>query len=106
MHSRSMYLFGELAGKWRKFRYTAGLGVSNESYSQGAHRFNFRLFRPKATIGYTFSKAWNLRYNFEISQHISQVAMISNTRIRSNSMEWTVGNPDIEPSNKITNEWR
>ena len=59
--------------------------------------------RPKLTLAYSFSSAWQLRYVFELSQHVSQVAMISDTRIRNNSMEWTVGNPSLRPSRRYEN---
>jgi hypothetical protein len=98
MHNRSLYLFGEVKGRWSGFNYSAGMGLSNEHYHQGENRFNFWLFRPKITLAHSISDLWNIRYSFEVSQHISQVAMISDTRIRTNSMEWTVGNPDIQPN--------
>ena len=101
LHNQSLYLFGEMKGKWRKLGYVAGLGVSTEHYRQGDHHFSFWLFRPKGTLTYEILPSLNLCYSLEISQHISQIAMISDTKIRQNSMEWTVGNPDITP-NKVT----
>ena len=93
MHNQSIYLFGEVKGKLQKLNYSAGLGVSNEQYQQSTNKFSYWLFRPKATLAYSLFDAWNLRYTFELSQHISQIAMISDTRIRVNSLEWAVGNP-------------
>ena len=101
MHNQSLYLFGEVKGKLQKLNYSAGLGVSNEQYQQSTNKFSYWLFRPKATLAYSLFDAWNLRYTFELSQHISQIAMISDTRIRVNSLEWTVGNPNIKPNGCI-----
>ena len=98
MHNQSLYLFGEVKGRWLQFDYSAGVGVSNEHYRQGVNNFNFCLFRPKVSLAYSLSELWKFRYSFEVSQHISQVAMISDTRIRTNSREWIVGNPDIRPN--------
>ena len=98
MMNSGLYLYGEASGKWHNLNYIAGLGVSQEYYTQGESRYHYWLFRTKFTIGYTPIKSIMLRYRFEIDQHISRVAMISNTRIRENSMEWTVGNPDVKPN--------
>ena len=102
LHNQDLYLFGEMKGKWRKLGYVAGLGVSTEHYQQGDHHFSFWLFRPKGTLTcMRYFHRWISVTSLEISQHISQIAMISDTKIRQNSMEWTVGNPDITP-NKVT----
>lgn len=102
MHNSNWYLFSQLKGQWKQLDYSAGLGVSNAQYRQGGHDFDYWLFQPKATLTYAFSQALSLTYDFEVSQHISQIAMISDTRIRTNSMEWTVGNPNIDPNSVTT----
>lgn len=106
MHNQSLYFFGEMKGRLKTLRYVAGLGASNERYRQGDNHFSYWLFRPKVTLSYSPSKVWNIRYLFSISQHISQIAMISDTRIRTNSMEWTVGNPNIKPNSVLENDLR
>lgn len=102
MHNQQYYLFGEAKGSWEKLSYVAGLGVTNIRYRQAQDRYNYWLFRPKFSLGYSLSPSLNLRYTFEINEHLSKIAMISNTRIRENSREWRVGNPNIEP-NKVVN---
>ncbi len=104
MHNSNLYLFGELKGHVKGLGYVAGLGVSDAHYSQGTYHYHFWMFRPKATLTYAILKPLSLRYSFEIYQHISQVAMISDTKIRQNSMEWTVGNPNIEPNRVIKHQ--
>jgi hypothetical protein len=98
LHNSNLYLFGELKGKLSKLGYVAGLGVSNQRYSQEGHHYNFWMFRPKLTLSYPLLKYLRLRYMIEFYEHVSQVAMISDTRIRTNKMEWTVGNPNINPN--------
>lgn len=104
MHNSGLYLFGEIKGNIHDIRYTAGLGVSNQRYSQETYNYNFWLFRPKAVLTYPLSNTLKLNYVFTIYQHVSQIAMISDTRIRQNSMEWTVGNPNIKP-NRVTSHF-
>lgn len=111
MHNSTLYLFSQLkgslpAGGYHTLGYTLGLGVSNARYSQGSAGYDRWFFRPKATVSYNISKPISVSYSFEVSQHISQIAMISDTRIRTNSLEWTVGNPDIKPNSTMTHDVR
>lgn len=98
MHSRQVYVFGEIKGTAGSFRYTAGVGGSRLDYRQQAHTYHYWLFRPKASIAYNPASGIQLEYDFQISEHVSQVAMTSNTTVRNNSMEWTQGNPGIKPN--------
>lgn len=98
MHNRSVYAFAEIKGKLGPIRYVAGVGGSYLDYCQQAHDYQYWLFRPKASVAYNPVQAVQLKYDFQISEHVSRVAMISNTSIRNNSMEWTLGNPDIRPN--------
>lgn len=65
--------------------------------------FSFWLCRPKLTLAYSLTSSFQIRLGSELSQHISQIAMISDTRIRKNSMEWTVGNPSLKPNSRYEN---
>lgn len=98
MHNRSVYAFAEIKGKLGPIRYVAGVGGSYLDYRQQAHDYQYWLFRPKASVAYNPVQAVQLKYDFQINEHVSRVAMISNTSIRNNSMEWTLGNPDIRPN--------
>ncbi len=100
--NESTYLFTEIQGSlFSKLNYTAGVGISNEHYRQADYTYDFWLLRPKLSINYSISKSISLRYSFEITPHVSKVAMISDIKIKRNSREWIVGNPDIEP-NRVT----
>lgn len=101
LHTAGSYLFGQLQGQLRKLTYMAGLGVSQRHYSQGSTRHDFWLFRPKFNIGYALTDRLRLRYGFEVAQHVSQIALVSNVSIKTNRMETLVGNPDLHP-NRVT----
>lgn len=100
LHNSSLYVFGEIKGRWKGLSYVAGLGVSHHGYRQGGSRYSYWLFRPKTTVSYAFTPALSLRYSFEMYEHVSRIAFIGGTAIRTNVMEWTVGNPDLKP-NKV-----
>lgn len=106
MHNSNLYVFSQLKGSVGRLGYSAGLGASNARYSQDSHSYNYWLLRPRASVSCKISKWLTASYDFQLSQHISQIAMISDTRIRTNSMEWNVGNPMIEPNSVLTHGLR
>lgn len=101
IHRAGTYAYAQIKGKLRKLGYMAGVGVSNERYRQGDHRFDYWLWRPKAQVAYPLMAGMRLMYSIELAQHISNIAMISDTRIRQNSMEWKVGNPALKPNGRL-----
>ena len=90
-----------MKGHLGKLNYMGGLGVSRRYYRQGDTQNNFWLFRPKFTVSYPLANRLKLKYDFEISQHVSQIALVSDVSIKQNSMETILGNPDIHP-NRVT----
>ena len=101
MHTSSLYLFSQLKGHLGQLSYMGGLGVSRRYYRQADTKQNFWLFRPKLTVSYPLADGLKLKYDFEISQHTSQIALVSDVSIKQNSMETILGNPDIHP-NRMT----
>ena len=101
MRTSSLYLFSQLKGHLGKLGYMGGLGVSRRYYRQGNAKDNFWLFRPKFTVSYPLANRLKLKYDFEISQHVSQIALVSDVSIKQNSMETILGNPDVHP-NRVT----
>ena len=61
-------------------------------------KYNFWTFRPKATLSYNVLHGMNLRYTFEMKDRSSRIAMINDATIQTNSMEMTIGKPDLKPS--------
>ena len=84
MHTSSLYLFTQLKGHLGKLNYMGGLGVSRRYYRQGDAKDNFWLFRPKFTVSYPLANRLKLKYDFEISQHVSQIALVSDVSIKLN----------------------
>ena len=101
MHNSTLYAFTQAKGRVGNLGYVAGVGVTSLRYSQQTHTYSFQWFRPKVALAYDLTNAWHLNYAFEYSNHVSQIAMISDVMIRNNSMEWTRGNPDLHP-NRMT----
>lgn len=101
MHSSTLYTFTQLRGRIGKFSYVAGVGLNNLHYRQQEHNYDFLLFRPKMSVAYNLTDAWHLNYDFEVNSYVSKIAMVSDAVIRNNSMEWTLGNPDLRP-NRVT----
>ena len=54
-------------------------------------------------VEYDILTGLNARYTFETYRSESSYAMVSDARIRDNSREWKVGNPNLQPSRVIKN---
>ena len=103
MRRGELYLFSEVKGRWKQLGYSAGVGVANKTYSQENYSFNYWTFRPKLTLSYEVLTGLSARYTFETYRRVSSYAMVSDARIRENSREWKVGNPNLQPSRVIKN---
>lgn len=103
MRNNHLYAFSEIKGYWKNLRYSAGAGTSYMNYRQGNNKYNYWTFNPKVALAYNFTKGLQLSYNFKSNERISRIAMMSDATIRNNSMEWTVGSPDLKPSRDIYN---
>lgn len=106
MSRHSLYAFSEINGAAKDFRYSLGAGVSYVNYTQGDHTYDFWTFRPKVTLAYNLLRGLQLRYTCEMRDEMSQVAMTNDAVIRQNSMEYTVGNPDLKPSRDLDQSLR
>lgn len=106
MRNNHVYVFSEIKGYWKNLRYSAGTGASYMNYRQGKNEYNYWTFNPKIALAYNFTKGLQLSYNFKSNERISRIAMMSDATIRNNSMEWTVGSPDLKPSRDIYNTLR
>lgn len=98
MNDNKLYAFGEIKGSIKQFQYSLGTGVSYIHYTQNEHTYNFWTYRPKLTLTYNPSNEPQMSYTFQMQERTSRIAMTSDAAIRANSMEWTVGNPDLKPS--------
>ena len=103
MRRGELYLFSEVKGRWKQLGYSAGVGVANKTYSQENYSFDYWTFRPKLTLSYEILAGLNASYSFETYRRVSSHAMVSDARIRENSREWKVGNPNLQPSRVLKN---
>ena len=101
MNQHNLYVFGEIKGRIKNIRYSLGLGTSYIHYNQNNHSYDLWTFRPKATLSYDFLHGMNIRYTFEMKDRASRIAMINDATIQTNSMEMTVGNPNLRSSRDI-----
>ncbi|MCI7119107.1 MAG: outer membrane beta-barrel family protein [Prevotella sp.] len=100
-NNNRLYAFAEIKGMFQPFSYTLGMGASYIHYTQNGHRYNFWTFHPKASLTYRISNSMQLSYTYQMQDKVSRIAMTSDAMVRTNSMEWTVGNPDLKPSHDM-----
>lgn len=103
IHNNRLHLFSDIKGSISKLNYSAGLRATYIDYRQYKHKYNEWLFCPKASLTYSFTRNLQLRYDFEILDRASRIAMTGDAVIRENSMEWVVGSPDLKTNRDITN---
>ena len=106
MNSSTIYAFTEMKGQLCALQYTLGTGTSYIHYRQGLHNYDYWTFRPKATLAYGFAHGMQLNYTFGMSDRVSRIAMVSDATVRNNSMEWTIGNPDLKPNRELEHTLR
>ena len=105
-NNNRLYAFAEIKGMLQPFSYTLGMGASFIHYTQNGHRYNFWTFHPKASLTYQISNSMQLSYTYQMQDKVSRIAMTSDAMVRTNSMEWTVGNPDLKPSHDMEHRLR
>ena len=105
-NNNRLYAFAESKGMLQPFSYTLGMGASFIHYTQNGHRYNFWTFHPKASLTYQINNSMQLSYTYQMQDKVSRIAMTSDAMVRTNSMEWTVGNPDLKPSHDIEHRLR
>ena len=104
MHTSSLYFFSQLKGHLGKLSYMGGLGASRRYYRQGDATQDLWFFRPKFTVSYPLTNRIKVKYDFAISQHTSQIALVSNVSIKQNAMETIFGNPNIHPNRVVSHQ--
>lgn len=97
-NNNRLYAFAEIKGMLGQLRYALGSGASYIHYTQNDHRYHFWTFRPKVSLAYNITHGLQLSYTYQQQDRVSRIAMTSDAMVRTNSMEWTVGNPDLKPS--------
>ena len=105
-NNNRLYAFAELKGMLQPFSYALGMGASFIHYTQNGHRYNFWTFHPKASLTYQINNSMQLSYTYQMQDKVSRIAMTSDAMVRTNSMEWTVGNPDLKPSHDMEHRLR
>ena len=100
-NNNRLYAFAEIKGMLQPLHYTLGAGASYIHYTQNGHRYNFWTFHPKASLTYQINNSMQLSYTYRMQDVVSRIAMTSDAMVRTNSMEWTVGNPDLKPSHNM-----
>ena len=101
INNSTTYAFGEIKGMIRAWQYSFGAGASYIHYRQDTHSYNYWTFRPKVNLAYDLMQGMQLSYSFQMNDRVSRIAMINDATIRNNSMEWTVGNPNLKPNRDL-----
>lgn len=98
MNQNNIYGFTEIKGALKNFRYSLGIGASYIHYNQNEHNYDYFTFRTKSSLAYNIIRGMQLIYTIDMADRASRIAMTNDATIQTNSMESTVGNPNLKPS--------
>lgn len=87
IHNYRLYAFSEIKGCWKRLRYQLGAGISYLYYKQDLHQYRYALSCPKLFLTYHFTDNWQLNFQFQSNEKVSQIAMVNDAMIQTNSME-------------------
>lgn len=98
MRGSDIYAFAQIKGNIGTISYALGAGLKRQYYSQSDYRFDRIYFRPKATLSYPICDKLKLSYDFTMYPRLSTLQNISDVEVKTNEMEYSKGNPDLQPA--------
>ena len=105
-HHSSWRYYSQIAGKFWKLQYTAGLECNYRYYRQGDSKLQNITFRPRLSLLYPITESLKLNYIFQYGEYTSQIAQVNNITLRANAYEMIKGNPNLKPTHRIENTLR
>ena len=104
MHDDMQYGYVQLAGKWKKWNYRLGAGVSRHAYRQADNEFDYVAFRPSVSLTYNLFKGASLRYTLSVTPYAPSLSQLSDIPQQSSNLEINRGNKDLKV-NQGYNNW-
>ena len=104
MHDDMQYGYVQLAGKWKKWNYRLGAGVSRHAYRQADNEFDYVAFRPSVSLTYNLFKGASLRYTLSVTPYAPSLSQLSDIPQQSSNLEISRGNKDLKV-NQGYNNW-
>ena len=96
------YAYSEITARKNKWMWMASIGLSNRRQNSYQNKRNDWIFRPRATVGYSFSSSHSLRLLFERRNSEPSLSSLSNNKVYITDQIIRQGNPMLRHS--ITNE--
>ena len=104
MHDDMQYGYVQMAGKWKKWNYRLGAGVSRHAYRQADNEYDYVAFRPSVSLTYNLFKGASLRYTLSVTPYAPSLSQLSDIRQQSSNLEVSRGNKDLKV-NQGYNNW-
>ena len=104
MHDDMQYGYVQLAGKWKKWNYRLGAGISRHAYRQADNEFDYVAFRPSVSLTYNLFKGASLRYTLSVTPYAPSLSQLSDIPQQSSNLEINRGNKDLKV-NQGYNNW-
>ena len=96
------YAYAELTARKGKWMWMGSVGLANRQQNSYQTSRNDWIFRPRATVGYSFSGSHSLRFLYERNNNEPSLSSLSNNKVYITDQIIRQGNPMLRHS--ISNE--
>lgn len=102
LKDKNTYLYGRVSGRFRKFSYTAGIGVSYVQNRQNGMSSSDWILRPQLSVAALFGSV-RMRYNGSITSIPPSLSQLSDNLLQQNRFEFLKGNPNLSAFHSMLN---
>lgn len=103
LSNHDLYVYSQLAGKWKIFMYNIGLGLNYLKTVQINEKTSSWLMRPRLSLAVPL-KSWTIQYNMNIDPVSASLSMLSEVSQQSNRWDVNTGNPLLKSYNILVNK--
>ena len=94
----NLYLYGDIAGKWKRLGYSIGIGAKYYRSADDARSKSWLRLKSTVTLNYRLSKRWSLNYLFMYDPKLPSLSMLSDQVNTVDDVMLKVGNLNVKPS--------
>lgn len=94
----NVYLYGDVAGKWKRFGYSVGIGAKYYRSADDMRSKSYLRAKSTITLNYKLAKKWSLNYLFMYDPTLPSLSMLSDQVNTVDDIFVSVGNLNVKPS--------
>lgn len=103
INNSETYAFAQIKGELWLFSYSLSAGAMLKNNHQDDIKQNYVMWNPRLSVTYKPRNEWLLSYSMRSDPKSPRIAYLSNISLRSNEMEYSIGNPRLK-ANRMTDQ--